>query len=348
MEYISRSALYLLIAVGFGILAAGVDVYAVIATQSELTLAITDEIGPVVHAAKGVNIKNEVVYRNEEYGFSFQLPESWKGYSIVPGTREIRDVASGTVVATAPTIAIRHPAWTTAAPRQDIPIDIYTLAQWDKIVSEEYSVSAAPIPPSELGRNDQYVFALPARYNFAYQTGWEEVQKIMDGKPLATFSLSDMSGWQTYRNEEYGFEIKYPADWKENKATIASFSGQATLLAGAHMMEKSYTMWPGEFDVQVYADDKNLSLDEWINENQPRDPSGGTLVRSIKNASLAGIAAKELMIFGFDHTRRVIIAPKGGRVYYLEMETGENPNDPKLEKHEAEVELILSTFKFMK
>ncbi|MEY4731872.1 MAG: hypothetical protein RL681_818 [Candidatus Parcubacteria bacterium] len=130
---------------------------------------------------------NRQTYRNEQYGFSVALPESWAGYTVVQGTREVRDVSSGNVVGTAPTISIRHPAWTAAAPRQDIPIDVYTLAQWQKITNEVYAVSAAPIPPSELGRNSTYVFALPARYNYAYATGWEEVQKIIDGKPLTTF-----------------------------------------------------------------------------------------------------------------------------------------------------------------
>ena len=43
---------------------------------------------------------------------------------------------------------------------------------------------AAPINPSELGRNKRYVFALPPRYNFAFPTGYEEVEEILEGKPL--------------------------------------------------------------------------------------------------------------------------------------------------------------------
>lgn len=128
-----------------------------------------------------------VEYKNNDYGFSFALPESWSGYAIVTSTREIRSASSGNVIATAPTIRIRHPLWTKESPREDIPIDVYTLAEWQKIQSGDYSVGAAPIPPSELGRNSKYVFALPARYNYDYLTGWEEVQKIIDGKPLHAF-----------------------------------------------------------------------------------------------------------------------------------------------------------------
>jgi hypothetical protein len=54
--------------------------------------------------------------------------------------------------------------------------------QWALIQQEKLSVGAAPIGPSELGRNEKYIFALPARYNFAYLPGFEEVQKIIDSK----------------------------------------------------------------------------------------------------------------------------------------------------------------------
>jgi hypothetical protein len=56
---------------------------------------------------------------------------------------------------------------------------IFTLTQWDLVEKEEISLGAAPIGPSELGRNEEYVFALPARYNYAFITGFEEVDEII-------------------------------------------------------------------------------------------------------------------------------------------------------------------------
>jgi hypothetical protein len=131
-------------------------------------------------------------YRNTEYDFSFSLPMSWQGYSIVVSTWEgfPNDTngggSSGSPVY-GPEILIRHPLWTSMNPRQDIPIMVFTIAQWDLVQQEELTVGAAPIGPSELGRNAEYVFALPARYDYAFPTGYEEVEKILEGKPLQAF-----------------------------------------------------------------------------------------------------------------------------------------------------------------
>lgn len=81
-------------------------------------------------------------------------------------------------------INIRHPEWTSEEPRQDIPIMIFTIKQWNSMQKEEYHIGGAPINPSELGRNSQYVFALPARYNFAFITGYEEVETIVENNSL--------------------------------------------------------------------------------------------------------------------------------------------------------------------
>ena len=64
---------------------------------------------------------------------------------------------------------------------------VFTIAQWDLVQRMKLSVGAAPIGPSELGHNATYVFALPARYNYAFPTGYQEVERILAGKPLQAF-----------------------------------------------------------------------------------------------------------------------------------------------------------------
>lgn len=131
--------------------------------------------------------KNLIVYKSTHYGFSFPLPESWENYTIVTGEWEglgLKDSQDGEVIETGPMISIRHPQWTSEDQRQDIPIMVFTLTQWNALQQEEFHIGAAPIGPKELGRNSKYVFALPARYNFAFPTGYEEVENILESNPL--------------------------------------------------------------------------------------------------------------------------------------------------------------------
>lgn len=125
-----------------------------------------------------------VTYVNGEYGFVFSLPESWEGYTVVTEKWEGLPEGGSDPVETGPLIRIRHPDWRAEAPRQDIPIMVFTVSQWEKLQAGEFHIGAAPVGPSELGRNDEYVFALPARYNYAFPEGWEEVEQILAGNPL--------------------------------------------------------------------------------------------------------------------------------------------------------------------
>lgn len=141
----------------------------------------------IILMAPVARANDEIVYKNRQYGFLFYLPEDWRGYTIVEGQWQglLTDGPQGGDPAfTGPVVTIRDPRWTQEQPRQDIPIMVFTPGEWSMVQNEKLSVSAAPIPPTELGRNDRYVFALPARYNFAFLPGWEEVEKILEGKPL--------------------------------------------------------------------------------------------------------------------------------------------------------------------
>jgi len=69
---------------------------------------------------------------------------------------------------------------------------VFTLAQWNSLQKDVFHIGAAPIGPSELGRNNSYVLALPARYNFAFPEGYKDVETILESnpKPLQTTQIT--------------------------------------------------------------------------------------------------------------------------------------------------------------
>lgn len=133
--------------------------------------------------------EHALTYTNNDYGFSFSLPESWRGYAVLTSTWEGNAIGEkgDTPAAKGPLLLIRNPKWTVENKYQDIPIMVFTLAEWDRLQHDEFHIGAAPINPSELGRNARYIFALPARYNYAFPLGYEEVEQILASHPLRAF-----------------------------------------------------------------------------------------------------------------------------------------------------------------
>lgn len=111
-----------------------------------------------------------VSYVNQKYGFSFELPESWKDY-----TTTENEIEFGTAV------TIRKSNWTESAPTAEIPILIYPTAQWEIWQTNNFEnyPTAAPIGPTKRGSNENYVFATAPRYNFSFLPGFEEVETIV-------------------------------------------------------------------------------------------------------------------------------------------------------------------------
>lgn len=163
-----------------------------VAAKRPLTLTVkkTDNRWQISSAETGDYVDSgKVVYRNPQYGFSFTLPTGWQGYTIVRTKWEGVAAGGETPIAMGALLSIRHPLWTAERPRQDIPIMVFTLSQWEDLQIGRYHIGAAPIGPRELGRNAHYVFALPARYNFAFPVGYEEVEKILESSPLQPSDL---------------------------------------------------------------------------------------------------------------------------------------------------------------
>jgi len=131
---------------------------------------------------------SSVVYKNTDYGFNFSLPDNWQGYSIIKNTWT-GNILTNTAPQSGQKIIIRNPKWTEASHYEDLPILIFTIAQWNSYLKEDFSVGAAPIQATEMARNNAYVFALPPRWDFDYGIDFKEAQDIMRGNPIQAFDI---------------------------------------------------------------------------------------------------------------------------------------------------------------
>jgi hypothetical protein len=125
---------------------------------------------------------NWKTYKNEEYGFEINFPDSWKGYLVETSFWQGRrvDGSEETETYNGVLLIIKNPQTTQEQKWQDIPIMVFTPNIWQLIQEGEVSVSAAPIPPAKIGENAKYVFATPPRwYGFTDDVGYQEAVDIV-------------------------------------------------------------------------------------------------------------------------------------------------------------------------
>ena len=161
-----------------------------------------------------------IVYRNTQYGFCFRLPVDWKGYRIITSEWSGWSPNTGKMMHGSQ-LVIRNPAWTEDDPYQDIPIMVFTQAQWREKEKHGLITSAfgADWPP--FGRNAGYVFKQPDRWiGYADVRGMKEVEDLMMTHPFQA-----PCGPIVYRNTEYGFCFLLPSDWKGYKVIAQKWEG---------------------------------------------------------------------------------------------------------------------------
>jgi len=95
----------------------------------------------------------------------------------------------------------------------------------------------------------------------------------------------DTSDWKTYRNEEYGFELRYPSDWEvieDFSQAVVNFEFTGPALDKSPGIE-------GAFLIQIYRLGKASNLREWVESFYP-EAAKVTIENTIINGYPAVIA----------------------------------------------------------
>ena len=120
-------------------------------------------------------------YRNEQYGLAFYLPANWRGFEVSvnqwESQRNSTALDRAAVTERGPILVLRHPQWTASSPYQDIPIVVFTRAQWE--THHPGTVGAGGLD-EEISHNSKYVFAISSRYNADDSVrGWKETSEVV-------------------------------------------------------------------------------------------------------------------------------------------------------------------------
>lgn len=152
----------------------------------------------------------------------------------------------------------------------------------------------------------------------------QRLQSLQDEISASTAAPVDVSGWQTYSNSQYGFELEYPPQWQLSTDGLANDS---PFIAFGNPLDGTSTY---DLDVFVENNSSSLSSGEYVHALVAAAKASDTLLQFDKSEVLTvgSYPAYELYnVFEFDQGAERIYVAHGDEALRFDFPVAqENPN----------------------
>jgi len=125
----------------------------------------------------------------------------------------------------------------------------------------------------------------------------------------------DISNWQTYRNEEYGFEIKYPEGWYLNDQS-------SIMLLSNYENARSFDLGNVPDDMEsIFIETKIVEPDLALDDFRPSSDEIIQLIKFEKFVTNQGLEGRKIVLYFNDHptgyhTRIFFLGSDGGKITF--------------------------------
>ncbi|MCK5332251.1 hypothetical protein KAJ41_00105 [Candidatus Parcubacteria bacterium] len=323
------------------------------------------------------DIKDETVdwktYRNEEYNYEFKYPDNLlideevsKNHVYLWTKEQFAIFKNGEI-----TDSI---LWVTSDSLNDLSLENYIKTKKTEISEKEYlnfnNLEILRIYEQGYGKGTNIYYIASEEEVVIIGTVLDKKNTVIS-QILTTFEFiekEELTDWKTYRNEEVGFEFKYPKDYMRKNEEMTNFAigslrnnYDVYMTAFDTQIDYDENFGMNDFNIKIINNPDRLSLSKWFEKNAiEKFGTKNAILSSIDDQKIIvdGIEGIDRIILGGGGNVRSIIVSKDDRIISLNIDsTNSHPNyrDGSFEKNKLvngyerieEFNQIIDTFKFI-